>query len=84
MGVSEGLPVSLSVPRQASERLEASVFSPDLLHCLSELLGPNYFCEEQQSLAIEFEVVVETDIGVEVEVVVVAALSLQHQTLGGV
>lgn len=84
MGVSEGLPVSLSVPRQASERLEASVFSPDLLHCLSELLGPNYFCEEQQSLAIEFEVVVEIDIGVEVEVVVVAALSLQHQTLGGV
>lgn len=82
MGVSEGLPVSLSVPPQASERLEALVFSPDFLHCLSELLGPNYFCEEQQSLGTEFEVVVE--IGVEVEVVVLAALSLQHQTLGGV
>lgn len=80
----EGLPVSLSVPQQASERPEASVFSPDLHHCLSEPLGPRYFCEEQQSLAFEFEVVVEVGIGVEVEVVVVAALSLQRQTLGGV
>lgn len=82
MGASEALPVSLSVPPQASERLEASAFSPDFLRCLSELLGPNCFCEEQQSLAIEFEVVAEVDIGV--EVVVVAAPSLQRQTLGGV
>lgn len=82
MGGSGGLPVSLSVPRQALGILEASVFSPDLRHCSLELLGPHCFCEEQQSLAVEFEV----DIGVEVEVevAVAAALSLQYQTPGGV
>lgn len=75
-----GLPVSLSVPRQASGRLEALVFSPDPLHWPLELLGPHCPYEEQQSLAVE----VEVDIGVEVEVEVAAALSLQYQTPGGV
>lgn len=71
-----GPPVSLSVPRQASGRLVALVFSPDLLHCPLEFLGPHCPCEEQQSLAVE------VDVGVGVEVV--AVLSLQYQTLGGV
>lgn len=84
MGASVDLPVSLSVPQQASGRLEALVFSPDLLHCSVELLGPHCFCEEQQSLAVEVEVDIGVGVEVEVEVVVAAALSLQYQTQGGV
>lgn len=82
MGGSAGLPVSLSVPRQASGRLEALVFSSDRLHWPLELLGPHCLYEEQQSLAVEVEVEVEVVGGVEVEVA--AALSLQYQTPGGV
>lgn len=77
---SGGLLVSLSVPRQALGRQEALVFSPDRRHCSLELLGPHCFCEEQQSLAVEFEV----DTGVAAEVEVAAALSLQCQTPDGV
>lgn len=81
MGGSVGHPVSLSVPRQVLGRREALVFSPDLLHCSLEHLGPNCPCEEQQSLAVAVEV--EVDIGAGVEVEVAAALSLQRQTPGG-
>ena len=91
MGGSVGPPVSLSVPRQVLGRQEALVFSPDLLHCSLEHLGPNCPCEEQQSLAVAVVVAVvvvvevEVDIGagVEVEVEVAAAPSLRHQTPGG-
>lgn len=81
MGGSVGHPVSLSVPRQVLGRREALVFSPDLLHCSLEHLGPNCPCEEQQSLAVAVEV--EVDIGAGVEVEVAAAPSLQRQTPGG-
>lgn len=81
MGGSVGHPVSLSVPRQVLGRREALVFSPDLLHCSLEHLGPNCPCEEQQSLAVVVEV--EVDIGAGVEVEVAAAPSLQRQTPGG-
>lgn len=74
MGGTVGLPVSLSVPPQASGRLEALVFSQGLLHWPLKRLGPHCPCGAWQSLAVE----------VEVEVEVAAALSLQHQTLGGV
>lgn len=81
MGGSVGHPVSLSVPRQVLGRREALVFSPDLLHCSLEHLGPNCPCEEQQSLAVAVEVEVDIEAGVEVEVA--AAPSLQRQTPGG-
>lgn len=83
MGGSVGHPVSLSVPRQVLGRREALVFSPDLLHCSLEHLGPNCPCEEQQSLAVVVEVEVDIGAGVEVEVEVAAAPSLQRQTPGG-
>lgn len=71
-----GLPVSLSVPQQALERLEALVSSLVLHYCLLERLVPQCFCEEQQSFVVEADIVVE--------VVAVAALSLQFQILAGV
>lgn len=73
-----GLPVSLSVPQQALERLEALVSSLELHYCLLEWLVPHCFCEEQQSF------VVEADIVVEVVTAAAAALSLQFQILAGV